>query len=285
MVRQLSRLFRGDKGRGDAIGGRLRLGLSYSGLLVRQRLGARGASMSQRHEVTLRGQRLTSCDLDTLRFSVDEIFVDRSYACSLPPSPTIVDCGANIGVATAFFLTEHPGATLIAIEPDPSCFELLSLNIRRNGWKNVTAHNVAAGRVDGSTTFFRDPSKPASLVGSTTRRVLDKEEIAVETRRLSGFLPESVDLLKLDVEGAESEILAELADAGALARVAAVVVEFHHDPRRPALLGDFLTHLDKAGFACEIRGAWRGAAPAGESSQDVLIYASRSASFAASSAG
>jgi FkbM family methyltransferase len=170
---------------------------------------------------------------------------------------------------------------VIAIEPDPSCFELLSLNIRRNAWKNVIAHNVAAGRENGSTSFFRDPSKPGSLVGSTTRRVLEKEEIRVETRRLSQFVAESVDLLKLDVEGAEAEILAELAEAGALARIAAILVEFHHDPNRPGLLGGFLQTLGDSGFSCEIRGAWPGAAPAGEFSQDVLIHAARRSTISA----
>jgi FkbM family methyltransferase len=227
-------------------------------------------------DLVFAGHRFAYSDPGLLRYSIDEIFVDRSYATPLPPEPTIVDCGANIGVATAFFVSEHPGSRVIAFEPDPSAFELLTRNIERNRWQNVTAHNVAVGAENGTSTFFRDPGRPASLVGSTTRRVLG-EELSVETRRLSELLPESVDLLKLDIEGAEVEVLDELISAGALERVAVILVEFHHDPERPALLADFLRSLGEEGFACELRSVGPGAAPPGESAQDVLIHASRRA--------
>jgi FkbM family methyltransferase len=270
MLRQVTRLLRGP----TAPTGRLRLLAAYLGLVAQQRVTARRRTPPATTEITFDGQRLACFDPATLRYSIDEIFVDRSYACSLPPSPTIVDCGANIGVATGFFVAEHPGARLIAIEPDPSCFDLLSRNISDNGWTNVTAHNVAAGKADGTTLFFRDPSQPGSLLGSTKRRVLE-EELTIRTVRLSQLIPESVDLLKLDVEGSEREVIEELLDAGALARVGAIIVEFHHDPHRPALLADFIQTLGDAGYSCEIRSVGPGAAPAGESAQDVLIYGSR----------
>jgi FkbM family methyltransferase len=224
--------------------------------------------------VSFAGHRFACSDPGLLRYSIDEVFVDRSYAVSLPPAPTIVDCGANIGVATAFFVTEHPGARVLAIEPDPSAFELLRRNIGRNRWQNVTAHNVAAGKENGTTTFFRDPAQPASIVGSTKRRILG-DEATVETRRLSELLPEAVDLLKLDVEGAEAEIVDELIAAGALDLIRAIVVEFHHDPARPELLADFLHTLGRRGFSCELRSVGPGAAPPGETAQDVLIAAVR----------
>jgi FkbM family methyltransferase len=270
MLRQVTRLLRGP----TAPTGRLRLLAAYLRLVAQQRVSASRRTAPATTEITFDGQRLACFDPQTLRYSIDEIFVDRSYACSLPPSPTIVDCGANIGVATGFFVTEHPGARVIAIEPDPSCFDLLSRNIGINGWMNVTAHNVAAGKADGSTLFFRDPSKPGSLLGSTKRRVLE-EELTVRTVRLSQLIPESVDLLKLDVEGAEHEVIKELLDAGALDRIGALIVEFHHDPHRPALLAGFIQTLGDTGFSCEIRSVGPGAAPAGESAQDVLIYGTR----------
>jgi FkbM family methyltransferase len=274
MIRQLTRLLRGDRKAAPASKGRPRLLLTYLGLVAQQRFSPRRRKRAGTTELTFDGQRLACFDADTLRYSIDEIFIDRSYACSLPPSPTIVDCGANIGVATGFFVREHPGAKLIAIEPDPSCFDLLSQNIRRNGWRNVTAHNVAAGKEEGTTLFFRDPSQPGSLLGSTKRRVLE-EQLAVPAVRLSRLIPESVDLLKLDVEGAETEVLDELLDAGALTRIGAIIVEFHHDPHRPALLGNFVRKLGDSGFSCEIRSVGPGAAPAGKSAQDVLIYGIR----------
>lgn len=222
------------------------------------------------------GHRFACADRGLLRYSIDEVFVDRSYAASLPSTPTIVDCGANIGVATAFFVTEHPGARVLAIEPDPSAFELLNRNIERNRWQNVTTQNVAAAKENGTTTFFRDQGQPASLVGSTKRRVL-KDETTVKTRKLSELLPETVDLLKLDVEGAEAEVVGELVATGALERIARIVVEFHHDPSRPEQLAEFLRTLGGSGFACELRSVGPGAAPPGESAQDVLISAVRDA--------
>ena len=77
------------------------------------------------------GQHLHAYRYWDLAFLVDEVFLDGTYDIGpLPDNPVIVDCGANIGVATFYFVHTYPGAQVIAFEPDPSSFAMLTENVR-----------------------------------------------------------------------------------------------------------------------------------------------------------
>jgi methylase of polypeptide subunit release factors len=74
-----------------------------------------------------------------------EIFEDSVYEVGdLGPAPRIVDCGANVGLATAWFVTRHPGASVVALEPEPDALALLRRNVAENGWTGVTVVDAAA---------------------------------------------------------------------------------------------------------------------------------------------
>ena len=67
-----------------------------------------------------------------------EIFIDECYYFeNLPDRPMIVDCGANIGMATCFFKRLRPNAYVWAIEPSPGTVELLKENLRSNRIEGV----------------------------------------------------------------------------------------------------------------------------------------------------
>ena len=124
----------------------------------------------------------------------------------LPPHfepRSILDLGANIGIASIDFALRYPQASIIAIEPVAANFQLLQKNI--SAFPNIRALNVAVGKHDeraalrGAGQSFR--TQPVSASSKAKRR----EETTV--RDLNALLKENeitqVDLIKIDVEGSE----------------------------------------------------------------------------------
>jgi FkbM family methyltransferase len=215
-------------------------------------------------------------DYETLLFLFDEIFVFQCYRVEFRKErPTILDCGANLGMATLFFKTVAPGARIVAFEPDPTTFALLSENVTANGLEDVELRNQALWSSEGELTFHV-ADDPGSLLMSVIPQRITGRKVTVPSVPLSPILEEfgEVDLLKLDVEGAETEILDELDGSGALERVREWVVEYHHRiDGSPSRLGAFLGLFEKHGYEYQIdaRGTWSR----DDSFQDVAIHAFR----------
>jgi FkbM family methyltransferase len=206
-----------------------------------------------------------------LRFLFREIFVEESYFFHTDVTrPLIVDCGSNIGMSILYFKTLYPGARIVGIEPDPIAFGKLSDNVRRNDLTDVTLHNCAlCERGEGEIDFYR--SDENSLEMSVDSRRIDGEKIAVPARRLSSFLNEEVDLLKIDVEGAETTVMRELADSGKLQLVKQLHLEYHHhiDGAIDAL-ASMLKLLEDGGYGYQLSTGYP-CTTAPRSFQDVLI--------------
>jgi len=147
----------------------------------------------------------------------------------LPPRfepRSILDLGANIGIASIDFALRYPQASIIAIEPVAANFQLLQKNI--SAFPNIRALNVAVGKHDeraalrGAGQSFR--TQPVSASSKAKRR----EETTV--RDLNTLLKENgitqVDLIKIDVEGSEYDVLTSL-DPSLLQRVQWIVGELH----------------------------------------------------------
>jgi len=154
----------------------------------------------------------------------------------LGPGDVALDCGANVG-----FYARHmarSGATVHAFEPDPLAFEALSRAL--GDAPNVTLHPAAVGTVPGRATLSRPADFAADPVGRTVASTLmggDGEGVEVEVIDLPAFLaalPAPPALLKLDVEGAEVELLETLEARGLLAPIRHVFCETH-ERQFPAL--------------------------------------------------
>src|ERR1035437_596152 len=75
-------------------------------------------------------------DLETLFFFFVEIFVNNQYYFkSDTDEPIIIDCGANIGMATLYFNFIYPKANIFSFEPDPNTYALLEKNVINNHLK------------------------------------------------------------------------------------------------------------------------------------------------------
>jgi FkbM family methyltransferase len=222
---------------------------------------------------------VTGFSIPSLAFLHREIFVDLQYYFSTKVrDPLIVDGGSNIGMSVLFFKALYPSARVLAFEPAQPAHDLLVRNVEANGLQDVEMHRAALGREDGEVPFFEDPADPATFRMSTRAERLPGTASAVRQRRLSQLVGEEVELLKLDVEGAEADVIAELVDSGAISHIRQLVVEYHHqlDPTRD-FLGAFLERLREQGFQYQI-GANRNVAARASAKpafQDVLVYARR----------
>jgi FkbM family methyltransferase len=197
-------------------------------------------------EIQLGPYSLRYSDLLTLCPQWRDIFVASSLTFETAnASPRILDCGANIGLASLFFKRRYPAARITAFEADPAIAAMLQENVRRNGAADVEVVAAAVWTETGEVTFRPDGADSgavASLAGAP-----GTEAIRVPTIRLAERLAaEPIDLLKLDIEGAETAVLADC--AGALGNVNALLLEVHEfDPARRRSPG-LLQLLGDSGF-------------------------------------
>lgn len=151
---------------------------------------------------------------------IREIILNDEYGLSRFNgfSGTIVDIGANCGVATTILARQNPAASLFAFEPHPRTCENLRENLRLNGITNVTVINSAVGGSEQShVTLCEHPEfsggntmcSEANLFGQYHAVPISSLEVACTS--LDSFLGQhdiqSIDLLKIDCEGGEYEIL------------------------------------------------------------------------------
>ncbi|UOR06180.1 FkbM family methyltransferase [Hymenobacter aerilatus] len=201
-----------------------------------------------------------------------ELFLVEPYAFEPATStPYIVDAGANIGMAVLYFKKQFPTAHIIAFEPNPEAFRLLACNVAANNLRNVQLHNVALAPTQGELPFYFG-TDGASLTGSLHPHATGVQTVLVPTRRLADYFDATpiFHLLKLDVEGAEAGILADLAATGLLPRFQQYVVEFHYSigTTESAQLAACLQAFEQRGFAYSIRQAL----PRLAHSQDIILH-------------
>ncbi len=179
-----------------------------------------------------------------------EIFLRRDYG-PMPEDGVVLDLGASTGVFAAYVLAESPRARVLSFEPMPASYELLRENIRLNGGEQRVIAQQAGVTADGGErdlivgTFFPSFLADVPTVAGATETVRVPTVTIEEIFHRHGLT--SVDVLKLDIEGAEYEVLygtgAEL-----LSRISAIRMEGHDldgDRRNVTALLDFLTD---AGF-------------------------------------
>jgi FkbM family methyltransferase len=193
---------------------------------------------------------LRYADLRTLCPQWDDIFVKRTLAfTSASPAPRILDCGANVGLASLFFRRLYPQARITAFEADPALFAILEANLQANGAGEVETRHAALWTSAGTLTFHCEGSD-SGMVGSLPGAV-DGRAVDVPSVRLRDVLNEGpVDLLKLDIEGAEDLVLADCAPA--LRQVKAIVMDLHEFDPAARQTPRVLEQLAQAGFSYAI---------------------------------
>ncbi len=157
-----------------------------------------------------------------------QIFLKNEYAFieSLPDVRTVLDLGANIGLASVLFLSQWPAANVLAVEPDPGNFAMLMRNLAPYGQRVRALQGAAwarSGELELSSTFG-DGREWARAVQERTG---DGERVrAFSMDELLGRMPGGrIDLLKIDIEGSESALFS--GDTSWLERVRHIAIELH----------------------------------------------------------
>lgn len=241
-------------------------------------LAARLAIMPEGHlsnPVSLLGLTIGYFNEQQFRYLFNEVFVEACYWFRTNrAAPVIIDCGSNIGMSVLFFKTLYPHANLIGFEPDPATFGQLTENVRANALNDVALHNIALSDKDGDLDFFISPEEQGSLLMSVHQERLPGEKITVPAKRLSTFIPDHVDLLKIDIEGSEANVLAELDSSGVMHRIERIHLEYHHHlkPTKDGL-SEILGVLERNDFGYQIRAHWGQGLPKPGTFQDIAIFA------------
>lgn len=201
------------------------------------------------------GATMEFFDYETFAILFEEIYVGDMYHFeSAIAEPVILDCGANIGMAVLYFKTLFPAARITAYEADPVTFSALARNTERNGWRDVRAVNAAVSGSRGTVTLYTGEQAGGLSHSIFATPFVRQSGAEVEALRLSDTISTPVHLLKMDIEGAEDDVLRDLATSGALSQIDQIILEYHlHlDPNQDRM-GEFLAMLEQAGYGYQIR--------------------------------
>lgn len=156
----------------------------------------------------------------------EQIFVKREYDTPLETPISLLDAGANIGLAAVYFANRFPGLHIIAVEPEDENFKTLLINTRR--YKNITCLNAAVWPcVETLKVENRDAKswafRMAKHDGDHEANRISAINIDMIAKRWNGGTP--FELIKMDIEGAEKEVFA--AGGKWLEAAHAIIVECH----------------------------------------------------------
>ena len=166
-----------------------------------------------------------------------EIFINEVYAFTnkidselkmSKKSWTIIDIGANIGLSVAYFHNRYPNAEIIAIEASPINYKLLAENVSVNNLQNVEIRNCFVSNININTKFYHNMTKPGGSFGEGYKEKDGKilKKFDVKTEKISDIVqPYENILIKIDVEGAEYDILEDLALSTNIQEVLEILVE------------------------------------------------------------
>ena len=187
---------------------------------------------------------------DNLWGAVKDVLVlgeyERSGIALRNVSGVVVDAGAHAGLF-ALLVSAH-AQKVVALEAHPDNVEVLEENVARNRRDNVDARHAALWSVDGTVTFVEGPVTSAGSILARGGR-----PHVVPSVRLDSVLAETgpIDLLKLDIEGAEFDVLDAASDE-TLRQTGAIVGELHLDGRAERV-EPLVDRLRSLGFSATVR--------------------------------
>lgn len=170
--------------------------------------------------------------------------VRREYGRFPPPvSPRVmVDAGAYIGDTSIYFLNQYPELKIYALEPNPESLDLAGQNLRPYG-SRVILIPAALSKQDGLQVQISGKG-----TGANIQKEFGGEVESISMPSLLRKIPEGkIGILKLDIEGAEDEVLSgNISDW--LSKVEMIIVETHG----PEITQRVLSVLSKNGWRSEM---------------------------------
>lgn len=203
------------------------------------------------------GYKVMGTSYKELLYLFREIFLANEYEFTpIKNNPSILDCGANIGMAIFYFNKKFPACKIVAFEPNPTVYNILHQNVINNNLKNVKVINAALSNKNGEMEFYINKSN--SLISSVNRDRGGNEMIKVNMQKLSDvLLNNTFDFAKIDVEGAENLILDDLVTSNCLQNIKEYIFEYHHNTKINELtLSNFLKPFESAKFIYNINAKY-----------------------------
>lgn len=206
-------------------GQRLRVLWIWAALVVKRRLRIR-AELGLRLRFNGPRSELEAyiSDASELRV-IREVFVNGEYDLLQVNPRVILDLGSNVGLSVLYFHDLYPEAKIIAVEPAQRAFRRLQRNV--GCLPNVHLLRAAVVSEDGPVRLHTGwQSWASSLFDSDD--MYDVEEVDGRTPEsiLAAFGEQRADVVKLDIEGAEAEVLT---GSAAVRSADSVVFEFHQE--------------------------------------------------------
>jgi FkbM family methyltransferase len=169
--------------------------------------------------------------------------------------PRIIDCGAGVGLTVCYFKHLYPRSEIVAFEADPRVFEILKRNCASWGADDVRLIPKAVWTCETELPFLGDGRES----GRVDEQASGEDLPRVPTCRLRDHLTGPIDLLRLDIQGAEVDVLLDCADL--LGYIRNLSVDYHSIFKRPQRLDALVGLLTRAGFRMQFQAAPRFTSP------------------------
>jgi FkbM family methyltransferase len=169
--------------------------------------------------------RIPSSDLHVF----EQVFMREEYDFATIRAPeVIIDAGANIGLASIYFASRFPACRIIALEPESENFRMLERNAAH--YPNIVPVHGALWHEEGTIDLV-DPGLGAwgFMTDGASGDVRGERKHSVAAYTVESLMRthglDRIDLLKVDIEGAEREVFSHA--QGWIERVDALIVELH----------------------------------------------------------
>lgn len=181
-----------------------------------------------------------------------QIFQKNEYQITFNEAPkTIIDCGANIGLASVYFKNKFPNSKIIAIEPEKSNFELLLKNTE----KYPDIHCINCGIWHKTCSLEMQPNtheKCGFIFTETNGNSQNTVQALSLPEIMEKFKLQQIDLLKIDIEGSEKELFENNSSAW-LSKCNCIIIELH-DHIKPGCTKTFFNKLNDYDYRSVING-------------------------------
>jgi FkbM family methyltransferase len=175
------------------------------------------------------------------------VFIREEYKFKTELKPKfIIDAGANIGLSSIYFSNQFPEARILSIEAEKENFTILVKNTE--GYPGIIPLN--AGLWDKTVTLeVVNPGYEATgfMVKETSESNPNGFKAISVNEIISEYQLSEIDLIKLDIEGAEKELLTNNTEW--ISCTGAIIIELH-DRKKEGCSKAFLEAFGKHNFEC-----------------------------------
>lgn len=183
--------------------------------------------------------------------AAEEIYKREIYLFDpINKRPKIIDCGGYIGLSAIYFSLKYPNAHISVYEPDRVNYSIAKQNLDNPKFSNVRLENAAVWINNGFISFNETNNMGSSIEKNNSN---NEHSTQVKSIRLKDIINEPIDFLKIDIEGAEYEVLKDIKEE--LKNVDKLFIEYHGLYNEQYKLNEILEILNKANFNYYIKEA------------------------------